>query len=214
MSSSRGKLRAPRRFSRFSCLSSLSEGRCPARLFPALDLDVENAPLPLFDGEDLRAVKEKLYFHLISLDVVLLIIWTWQTYSYSSWTRWSCRICRTSQRRTQACEPTRCPTKNRGCSHGTGWVQINSLIYCNCHINIWADVIDWGLFLEWLVSSCVRSTHPIMDERLPGVLQFLNQSVRQDLIKSLISLKNSLRLLGNCGRNQRRRSHWESWDLY
>lgn len=59
LSSSMGKLRAPRRFSklsRFSCLSSLTEGRCPAEPVPALDLDART-PRPLLDGDDLNAVK-------------------------------------------------------------------------------------------------------------------------------------------------------------
>lgn len=55
------KLWAPRRFSklsRFSCFSSLSEGRFPAEPDPpALDLDVERAPRPFLDGDDRNAVK-------------------------------------------------------------------------------------------------------------------------------------------------------------
>lgn len=54
------------RLSRFSCFSSLREGRCPEELAPALDLDMEKAPRPLFDGDDLSAVKAPKsvdYFH-------------------------------------------------------------------------------------------------------------------------------------------------------
>lgn len=59
LSSSTGKLRAPLRFSKlskFSCLSSVTEGRFPAEPAPALDLDMESAPRPLFDGDDRNAV--------------------------------------------------------------------------------------------------------------------------------------------------------------
>lgn len=53
LSSSMGKLRAPLRFSRlsrFSCLSSVRDGRW---LAPALDLDMRT-PRPLLDGDDRR----------------------------------------------------------------------------------------------------------------------------------------------------------------
>ena len=61
-----GKLRAPSRFSRlsmFSCLSSLTEGRCPAEPVPALDLDMERAPRPLLEGDDRSAVKAEDGLH-------------------------------------------------------------------------------------------------------------------------------------------------------
>lgn len=42
----------------FSCLSSVSEGRCPVEPVPALDLDMDRAPpRPLLDGDDRNAVK-------------------------------------------------------------------------------------------------------------------------------------------------------------
>lgn len=66
--SSIGKLRAPRRFSRlswFSCLSSLTEGRCPAEAVPTLDLD-RRGPRPLLDGDDRSAVKAGDRIHALS----------------------------------------------------------------------------------------------------------------------------------------------------
>lgn len=58
LSSRMRKLRAPRRFSRFSCRSSLSEGRCPVDpAFVALDLEADRVPLPLLDGDGRRAVE-------------------------------------------------------------------------------------------------------------------------------------------------------------
>lgn len=37
-----------------------------------------------------------------------------------------------------------------------------------------------------LQDSCVRRTHPVMDEGLPGVLQLLDQSVRQSNDRRLV----------------------------
>lgn len=70
LSSSMGKMQAPRRFlklSWFSCFSSLSEGPCPIELVPAVDL--VRVPLPLLDGEDRSAVKtgETLLFPKIKI---------------------------------------------------------------------------------------------------------------------------------------------------
>lgn len=73
LSSSIGKLRAPRRFSklsRFSCLSSLTEGRCPAEPVPALDLDMERAPRPLFDGDDRNAVEARDSLNALSFQKI------------------------------------------------------------------------------------------------------------------------------------------------
>lgn len=61
LSSSTMQLRTPLKFSklsRFSCLSSLAEGRRPNdEPAPALLLDMERAPRPLLDGDDRSAVK-------------------------------------------------------------------------------------------------------------------------------------------------------------
>ena len=74
------KVWAPRRFSKlswFSCLSSLTEGHCPAEpVPPALGLDAARAPRPLLDGDDLNAVKEgddNLDCHSKKKDVTILL---------------------------------------------------------------------------------------------------------------------------------------------
>lgn len=86
------------------------------------------------------------------------------THSSSFWRRWSCRIWRTSLHRSRVCAPTPCPVGVAQVDEDTVSLRQCSRVGCGqtCY-------------------SQLRDTHPVMDEGLPGMFQFLNESVHKTI---------------------------------